>query len=116
MKAATSRERIKEILSYYKLSQAEFCRRTGLTSSALSNYLNGDREPRQDKVAAISDAFDLNPAWVMGYDVPMKRKLDSTEDMLTVYRMFCELKAEDQAIVKNQIEFLWGKKNESSDK
>ncbi len=36
--------------------------------SALSNYLNGDRVPRQDKIAMIADAFGIDPAWLMGYD------------------------------------------------
>ena len=71
-KVKTSNERIKELLSIYGISQTEFCKRTGLTKSAVSNYLNGVRLPRQDQLVKIADAFDVSPAWLMGYDIPRK--------------------------------------------
>lgn len=70
-KVSSSRERLVELMDYYHLSQTELCKRTGLQKSALSNYLNGDREPRQNQLSLISDPFNINPAWLMGYDVPM---------------------------------------------
>ena len=112
MKVTNSKERIRDLMRFYGITQAEFCRRTGLTTSALSNYLNGTREPRQDKIAAIADAFGVSPAWVMGYSVPMKEKPDSTDRLLSYYRKLCELKATDQEIIFNQIDFLGGRKNE----
>ena len=70
-KVSTSRERLVELMDYYNLSQTELCKKTGLQKSALSNYLNGDREPRQNQLSLIADPFNINPAWLMGYDVPM---------------------------------------------
>lgn len=69
-KVTTSNHRIKELLAIYGISQTEFCKRTGLTKSAVSNYLNGVRLPRQDQLVKIADAFDVSAAWLMGYDVP----------------------------------------------
>lgn len=70
-KISNSQQRIQELMSYYHLNQTELCNRTGIQKSALSNYLNGDREPRQDQISLIVDPFNINPAWLMGYDVPM---------------------------------------------
>ena len=70
-KITNSKSRIDEIMNYFNISQSELCRRTGLQKSALSNYLNGDREPRQDQISIIADPFNINPAWLMGYDAPM---------------------------------------------
>lgn len=70
-KITDSKSRIKEIMEYYKINQTELCKRTGLQKSALSNYLSGDREPRQDQISLIADPFCINPAWLMGYNVPM---------------------------------------------
>ena len=70
-KVKSSNERIKELLQLYDISQTEFCKKTGLTKSAVSNYLNGSRLPRQDQLVKIADAFDISAAWLMGYDVPM---------------------------------------------
>lgn len=67
----SSRDRIKELMDIYGLSQAELCRKTGVQKSALSNYLSGVREPRQDQLSLLADPFGVNPAWLMGYDAPM---------------------------------------------
>lgn len=71
MKVSNSKERLFELMNTYKLNQTEFCKKTGIQKSALSNYLNGDRVPRQDQLSLIADAFNVDPAWLMGYDVPM---------------------------------------------
>lgn len=93
MKETDSKHRLRELLEYLQISQTEFCNRCGLNQSALSNYLNGDREPRQDKLSMIADAFDIDPGWLMGYDIPMKRqnlvKSDLTHEeshVVTAYR------------------------------
>lgn len=72
MKISDSKHRLQELLDYLGMKPADFCKRCGLNKSALSNYLNGDRKPRQDKLALVSDAFGVSPAWLMGYDVPME--------------------------------------------
>ena len=77
MKVSNSQHRIAELLNYLQISQTEFCNKTGIQKSALSNYLNGDREPRQPQLAKIADAFGVDPAWLMGYEVPMFRILNT---------------------------------------
>lgn len=91
-KITNSKSRIDEIMNYFNISQSELCRRTGLQKSALSNYLNGDREPRQDQISIIADPFNINPAWLMGYDAPMfmnplsdKRLRDDEAELLLKY-------------------------------
>lgn len=71
MKISNSKERIRYLLDFLELSQTDFSLKTGIQKSALSNYLNGDREPRQNQLSKIADAFNISPAWLMGYDVPM---------------------------------------------
>lgn len=70
-KVCSSNERIKQLLNIYQLTQTEFCQKTRLNKSAVSNYLKGERLPRQDQLSKIADAFDISAAWLMGYDVPM---------------------------------------------
>ena len=112
MKVTNSKERIRDLMRFYGITQAELSKRTGITEAAISNYLHGTREPRQDKISAIADAFGVSPAWVMGYSVPMKEKPDSTDRLLSYYRKLCELKGTDQEIIFNQIDFLRGRENE----
>lgn len=72
MKITDSKHRIKELLNLTKDSQNEMARKCGLTKSAISNYVNGSREPRQDAILLISKAYNVNPAWLMGLDVAME--------------------------------------------
>lgn len=97
MKVSNSKERIKELLDFYNINQTEFSKRTGVQKSALSNYLNGDRSPRQDQISKIADAFNVSASWLMGYDVSMSPSpaasadpsLDADElKLLNAYRSF----------------------------
>lgn len=71
MKLSNSKERLKEMMDKLGLKQVDICKKCGIQKSALSNYLNGTREPRQDQISLICDPYGINPTWLMGYDVPM---------------------------------------------
>ena len=71
-----SGERIKELLEIFRISQQEFAERTHIDKATVSLYVNKKREPKQINITAIADAFNVDPAWVMGLDVPMNKNLD----------------------------------------
>lgn len=73
MKISNSAKRLGELMQMLNIRQTDLVEKTGIPKSAMSMYLNGKREPRQDKLSAIADAYNLNEAWLMGYDVPMER-------------------------------------------
>ena len=50
MKITDTKHRLKELLNETRDTQNEMARKSGLTKSAISNYLNGTREPRQDAI------------------------------------------------------------------
>jgi len=70
-KTSNSSQRLQEMMDKMNLKQSDIVSRTGITKSALSNYLHGTREPRQDQISKIADPYNINPSWLMGYDVPM---------------------------------------------
>ena len=63
--------RLNELMTALNLTQTDICKRTGIKKSAMSNYVNGRREPDREALFMISDPYNINPAWLMGYDVPM---------------------------------------------
>lgn len=90
MKVTDSKHRLRELMDVFQMSQTELCNKCGLNKSALSNYLNGDREPRQDKLSLIADAFSIDPAWLMGYDTPMRPMPstgndDTASEIMSIY-------------------------------
>ena len=70
-KISTSKERIVEMMTILNIKQVDIVKRTGIPKSSLSNYLSGKRTPNQEQLSVISDPYGINPAWLMGYDVPM---------------------------------------------
>lgn len=73
MKVSNSAKRLGELMQILNIRQTDLVEKTGIPKSAMSMYLNGKREPRQDKLTAIAEAYNINETWLMGYDVPMER-------------------------------------------
>ena len=71
--------RIRKALSIRGMRQYELCEKTRIPKSAISQYINGAFEPKQDRVFLIAQALNVDPVWLMGYDVPMEKKTDSIE-------------------------------------
>ena len=112
MKISNSKDRIRELMDYFGLNQTELCKRTGIQKSALSNYLNGDREPRQDQISLIVDPFGVNPAWLMGYDVPMMMPVSASSDSdriakaMDFYQRYENLSPENQVAFQTLLKSL----------
>lgn len=66
--------RIKELMAYYNLSQTDLSNKTGISKSLISAYVQGIRNPKQDKIVILSQRFGVSINWLMGLDVPMFEK------------------------------------------
>jgi transcriptional regulator with XRE-family HTH domain len=82
--------RIKKAISIRNVKQAELCAKANISKSTLSEYINGKYEPKQDKIFFMAQALNVDPVWLMGYDVPMEKqaqpeqkKIPPTEDNLS---------------------------------
>ena len=67
--------RIAKALSIRGMRQADLCQKTNIPKSAISQYISGAFEPKQDRVYLISQALNVDPVWLMGYDVPMEKQV-----------------------------------------
>ncbi|MBP3782521.1 MAG: helix-turn-helix domain-containing protein [Butyrivibrio sp.] len=74
MKKSNTSARLKEIIALKNVKQIDIIESTGITKGALSSYISGRYEPKQDKIYILAKYFDISPAWLMGYDVPMQSK------------------------------------------
>ena len=72
-RAASCGARIKLGLKIRGLKQTDLCQITKIPKSAISQYISGAFEPKQDRIYIISKALNVSEAWLMGYDVPMDR-------------------------------------------
>ncbi len=62
-------DRLREAIELRHLSSAELSRQTGISNSAISNYLSGRYVPKHDRIIKMSNTLRVNPNWLAGYDV-----------------------------------------------
>lgn len=98
--------RLKKALSIRNMTQAELCQKTKIPKSALSEYIKGLYDPKQDRLLILSEALDVDPVWLMGYDVPMEKdnKKISPHDSLTegeklMLELFRQIPEDQQPVV-----------------
>lgn len=63
--------RLKYALEFRDMKQTELSKLSGIGKSAISQYLAGEYEAKQENIYLMSKALNVNPAWLMGFDVPM---------------------------------------------
>lgn len=76
MKKTTCAARLQQILSIRDIKQIELSRITNIPKSAISQYISGAFEPKQDRLEILANALNVSEAWLMGYDVPMNESCD----------------------------------------
>lgn len=67
-------DRIKEGLLARDMKQVDLVNLSGISKGALSSYISGAYEPKQNNIYKIAKALNVSEAWLMGFDVPMERK------------------------------------------
>lgn len=74
----TFANRLRYAIMIKDIKPIELSKKTGISKTNISCYMSGKYEAKQDGVKSLADALDVNPVWLMGYDVPMDKnvKLD----------------------------------------
>ena len=67
-------KRLSMALNIKGMKQSDLCQITKIPKSAISQYVSGAFEPKQDRIYLMAKALNVSEAWLMGYDVPMERQ------------------------------------------
>lgn len=79
MNKATTASRLQTLMRDRNLRQVDILEKARayaaqrgikLNKSDISQYVSGKVEPGQDKLLLLAEALGVNPAWLLGYDVP----------------------------------------------
>ena len=65
------KDRLNEAMQKRGITATELAKLTGLNKSSVSRYLTGENIPRSLAIGKLAQALRINPAWILGYDVPM---------------------------------------------
>lgn len=108
-KIDTFKSRMAKALVLRGMKQVELSRLTSIDSGTINNYLSGKYEPKQNRLEKIAKALDVDPVWLMGFDVPMERqkntpeKLQLTEGEKMLLELFRQVPVESQQMVLDMI-------------
>ena len=72
MKKSDFASRLSQALETRGMKAADLSKKTKVAEGTISCYINGRYEAKQNLVQVSAEALDVNPAWLMGYDVPME--------------------------------------------
>jgi transcriptional regulator with XRE-family HTH domain len=68
----TFANRLKKALDIRCMKKAELSRRTGINQQRIGQYVRGGYEAKHPTLYIIAKTLDVDPTWLMGYDVPME--------------------------------------------
>ena len=71
--------RLSYAITIRNIRPIELSKMTGISKYNISYYLNGKSEAKQDGIKILAKALNVNPVWLMGYDVPMENEI-KTDD------------------------------------
>ncbi len=50
------------------------------SKSTIYRYMNAEMSPKLTTVKYLAEFYNVNPVWLMGYDVPMEKQLQENTD------------------------------------
>lgn len=81
-------KRFRQVIEQQDITQTELSKKTGITQSSISDWLNGKYSPKQDKIDILSRALNVSPAYLMGWDEEPKDKVTiiGKADIMKTYK------------------------------
>lgn len=91
-------DRLKKAMELRDMKQADIIEKTGINKGALSSYLSGRYNPKQDNIYLLAKALNVSEAWLMGADVPMEKTYDISPKAKAMLEELADKKFKSQKI------------------
>lgn len=72
MKHELTSKRLQIAMSKSNITAQELSNKSGVAKASISQYVNGSHKPSNISSGKIASILDVNPLWLMGFDVPME--------------------------------------------
>lgn len=119
----TTANRIKSAMESAGMRQADLARKAEIDKGALSHYLKGRYEPKQDVINRLAIALGVSEMWLWGYDCQKERVQEEIkknpvataerhfeilmdEDFISMFDEFRSLDAKKRKIVQDLVHTL----------
>lgn len=105
------KERLKEAMELRDIKAIELADKVGIARGTISRYLSGVMAPKSKRVYGIAKALNVNPAWLIGYDVPMEEPQEHPEMVSSIQQMFDQLNIDEQKMLMTMLAALVDRKD-----
>ena len=123
VKVAELKDRLREAMALRNKKAVDLSSNLGIPKSAISQYLSGrSKDMDSPRLYKICVYLDVSEAWMMGFDVPMKRPekdhIDSAEhaalgarilkdtELMDMVKMYLKLDEKNKRAVRQMVEAL----------
>lgn len=95
IKKETFPQRLSDLMSEFGETTYSVARKLGMSAATISRYMNGHMLPKLTTVYYLANIYNVNPVWLMGYDVPPSETAAATiteqeKALLAFYRSASE--------------------------
>lgn len=119
MKYEITAKRIREAMTDIGISQQELADKSKIGKSSISHYVNGTNEPGNKSAYALAEVLGVNPAWLMGLDVPKKIENENDSKIKDFFDELMETpptNSKDIEYIRKVFEEFENKKNSEANK
>ena len=71
--------RLQKAMDIRNMKASELSEKANIPKSAISQYLSGLYEAKQKSIFKLAKALNVNEAWLMGFDVPLEEKKNTSQ-------------------------------------
>lgn len=79
MKNELTAKRLRLALSNKNIKPQELSDKSGVNKASVSQYVNGSHKPSNISAGKMAAILDVDPLWLMGFDVPMKKQVSDDD-------------------------------------
>ena len=69
---ADIKDRLTSALRIRNMTPKELSNKTNIPKSSISQYMSGYAKPKDERLYLMSQALNVDPTWLLGYDVEME--------------------------------------------
>ncbi len=88
MKNELTAQRLALALSNANMRPQELADKSGVSKASISQYVNGSHAPSNISSGKMASVLNVNPLWLMGFDVPMIENKSTNDQPTTIAAHF----------------------------
>lgn len=117
MKNEVTAKRLQLALSNANMNQQELVEKSGVGKASISQYINGSHAPSNISAGKIAKVLGVEPLWLMGFDVSMKKELSYKEGLKDAefLEKFSLLKKRNKELILEFMDSMINNQKESGD-